>query len=266
VVKVTDAKTNTSYKLAAINKTIAPSQATMDKVFTTADAFANANGNLASFEVALKKDKNLIMMRADRLTENASAVNNLANAREIVRWAFDDNTSVGDGSKRVFEQDSQYIVAYVTGKSEKDNVKVEDFRQELTALVRNQLKGEVVIKKLANKKGSLEQIAQAYGAGALVENVQDITLASGMLNTAGPDAIALGHIAGLKNGKRSKVFVGDNGVFIAEKLSGAPAPALADYSNFKNQIQMMNTQRSSFYINEAIKENANIVDKRYKFY
>ncbi|MFA9199055.1 MAG: hypothetical protein ACEQSO_06385, partial [Aquirufa sp.] len=68
------------------------------------------------------------------------------------------------------------------------------------------------------------------------------------------------------NGKRSKVFVGDNGVFIAEKLGGAPAPALADYSNFKNQIQMMNTQRSSFYINEAIKENANIVDKRYKFY
>jgi peptidyl-prolyl cis-trans isomerase D len=117
-----------------------------------------------------------------------------------------------------------------------------------------------------NKKGSLEQIAQAYGAGALVENVQDITLATGMLNTAGPDAIALGHIAGLKNGKRSKVFVGENGVFIAEKLSGAPAPALADYSTYKNQIQMMNTQRSSFYINEAIKENANIVDKRYKFY
>jgi peptidyl-prolyl cis-trans isomerase D len=87
-----------------------------------------------------------------------------------------------------------------------------------------------------------------------------------MLNTAGPDAVALGRIAGLKNGKRSKVFVGDNGVFIAEKLSGAPAPALADYSNFKNQIQMMNTQRSSFYINEAIKENANIVDMRYKFY
>ena len=141
-----------------------------------------------------------------------------------------------------------------------------DFRVELTALVRNQLKGEMIAKKLANKKGSLEQIAQAYGAGALVESVQDITLANGMLNTAGPDAIALGRIAGLKNGKRSKVFVGDNGVFIAEKLSGTAAPALADYSSFKNQLQMMNTQRSSFYINEAIKENANIVDKRYKFY
>ncbi|MHA8106290.1 peptidylprolyl isomerase [Aquirufa sp. 5-AUSEE-100C1] len=266
IVKVTDAKSNTSYKLAAINKAIAPTQATLDKVFTQADAFANANGTLAAFEVALKKDKSIIMMRADRLQENSSAVNNLANAREIVRWAFDENTAVGDGSKKVFEQDNQYIVAYLTGKTDKDNVKVEDYRIELTALVRNQLKGEQISKKLAGIKGTLEQIAQKYGAGALVETVQDQTLAGGMLNTAGPDAIALGRIAGLKNGKRSSVFVGDNGVFIAEKTGGVAAPALADYSQYKNQLQMMGVQRSSFYINEAIKENAKIVDKRYKFY
>jgi len=206
------------------------------------------------------------MMRADRLQENSSAVNNLANAREIVRWAFDDNTAVGDGSKKVFEQDNQYIVAFLTGKTEKDNVKVEDFRIELTALVRNEIKGEQISKKLAGIKGTLEQIAQKYGAGALVETVQDQTLAGGMLNTAGPDAVALGRIAGLKNGKRSAIFVGDNGVFIAEKTGGVAAPALADYSLYKNQIQMMGVQRSSFYINEAIKENAKIVDKRYKFY
>jgi peptidyl-prolyl cis-trans isomerase D len=266
VVKVTDAKTNTSYKLAAINKTIAPSQATLDKIFTQADAFANANGTQAAFEVAIKKDKNIIMMRAERLLENSSAINNLSNAREIVRWAFDDNTSIGDGSKKVFEQDNQYIVAYLTGKTEKENVKVNDFREELTAMVRNQMKGEQISTKLAGIKGSLEQIAQKYGAGALVESVQDITLSTGMLNTAGPDAIALGRIAGLKNGKRSSVFVGENGVFIAEKTSSMLAPALADYSVYKNQIQSMNLQRTSFYINEAIKENAKIEDKRYKFY
>jgi peptidyl-prolyl cis-trans isomerase D len=266
IVKVTDAKTNTSYKLAAINKTIAPTQSTLDQVFSQADAFANANGTVGAFEAALKKDKSIIMMRADRLQENSSAVNNLANAREIVRWAFDDNTAVGDGSKKVFEQDNQYVVAFLTGKTDKEKVTVEDFRIELTALVRNELKGQQIAKKLAGIKGSLEQIAQTYGAGALVETIQDQTLSSGMLNTAGPDAVALGRIAGLKNGKRSSVFVGDNGVFIAEKTGGVAAPALADYSQFKNQIQMMGVQRSSFYINEAIKENAKIVDKRYKFY
>lgn len=266
IIKVTDPKSNTAYKLAAINKSIAPSQATMDRVYTQADAFANANGTLSAFEVALKKDKSLIMMRADRLTENASAINNMTNAREIVRWAFDDNTSVGDGSKKVFEQDNQYIIAYVTGKTEKDQVKVEDFRTELTAAVRNQIKGEKISQKLGGIKGSLEQIAQKYGAGALVETVNDITLSTGMLNTAGPDLIALGRISGLKNGKRSPVFVGDNGVFIVEKIGGTPAADLADYSTYKNQLQMMGVQRTSFYINEAIKDAAKIVDKRYKFY
>jgi len=266
VVKITDAKSNTSYKLAAINKTIAPSQGTLDRVFTQADAFANSNGTVAAFEVALKKDKNLIMMRANRLAENATSINNLTNAREIVRWAFDDKTNVGDGSQKVFEQDNQYIIAYLSGKTEQDNVKVEDFKEEITYKVRNDLKGEKIASKLKDIKGSLEQIAQKYGAGALVETVADVTLASGMLNTAGPDPIALGRIAGLKNGKRSQVFVGENGVFIAEKTTSVEAPALADYSNFKNQIQMMGVQRASFFINEAIKENANIVDKRYKFY
>jgi peptidyl-prolyl cis-trans isomerase D len=266
VVKITDAKSNTSYKLAAINKTIAPSQGTLDRVYTQADAFANSNGTVAAFEVALKKDKNLIMMRANRLAENATSINNLTNAREIVRWAFDDKTNVGDGSQKVFEQDNQYIIAYLSGKTEQDNVKVEDFKDEITYKVRNDLKGEKIASKLKDIKGSLEQIAQKYGAGALVETVADVTLASGMLNTAGPDPIALGRIAGLKNGKRSQVFVGENGVFIAEKTGAVAAPALADYSNFKNQIQMMGVQRASFFINEAIKENAKIVDKRYRFY
>jgi peptidyl-prolyl cis-trans isomerase D len=266
IVKVTDGKTNTSYRLAAINKSIASSQATMDRVYTKADAFANANGTLAAFDVALKSDKSLIMMRAERLTENASAINNLANAREIVRWAFGDKTAVGDGSKKVFEQENQYIVAYLTGKTEKDNVKVADFKSELSMMVINQLKGEKISAKLAGIKGPLEQIAQKYGAGALVETVSAVSLSNGMLNSAGPDAIALGRIAGLQNGKRSTVFVGENGVYVVEKTGGAPAPALADYSTYKNQIQSMGTQRASFYINEAIKEASKIEDKRYKFY
>ena len=266
VVKVTDAKTNIAYKLAAINKTIAPSQATLDRVYAQADNFANSNGTFAAFETALKKDKSLIMMRADKISETASTINNLANAREIVRWAFDENTSVGDGSHKVFEQENQYIVAYLTAKTEKDNVKVDDYREEITQIVKNQIKGEKIKTKLAALNGSLEQIAQKYGAGAIIENVADISLSNGILNTAGPDAIALGRIAGMKVGKRSKAFVGDNGVYIVEKLGATPAPALADYSAFKNQIQMMTTQRSSFYINEAIKENAKIVDRRNKFY
>ncbi len=265
VVKVTEAKTNTRYKMAAINRTIAPSQSTMDDVLRKADAFAAANTTKEAFDASLKKDKTLLMLRADRIPEGATNFNNLQNAREIVRWAFNDDTKVGTVSD-VFQNDNQYIVALVTGSTDKEKVKVDDFREELTARVKADLKAEQIEKKLASLSGTLEQIAHKYGAGALVETATDITLAQGVLTSAGADPTAIGKAFGLKPGKRSKPFKGEGGVFIMETTKSTPAPAVADLTMYKNSAKMMAAQRTSFYINEAIKENAKVVDNRAKFF
>jgi peptidyl-prolyl cis-trans isomerase D len=265
VVKVTEAKTNTRYKLAAINRTIAPSQTTMDDVLRKADAFASANDTKDKFEASLKKDKSLLMLRGDKIQEGATGFNNLQNARDIVRWAFNDDTKVGEVSD-VFQNENQYIVALETGATSKDAVKVDDFRDELTARVRGELKAEQIIKKLGGISGTLEQIAQKYGAGALVETVTDLTLAQGVLTSAGADPTALGKAFGLKVGQKSKPFKGDAGVFVMETTKSTPAPAIADLTIYKNSAKMMAAQRASFYINEAIKENAKVVDNRAKFY
>lgn len=265
IVKVTEAKTNTRYKLAAINRTIAPSQATMDEVLRKADAFATANDTKDKFEAALKKDRTLLMLRGDKIPEGAAGFNNLQNARDIVRWAFNDDTKVGAVST-VFQNENQYIVALETGSTSKDNVKIDDFRDELTARVRGDLKAEQIIKKLGGVSGTLEQMAQKYGAGALVETVNDLTLAQGVLTSAGADPTALGKAFGLKVGQKSKPFKGDAGVFVMETTSSTPAPAMADLTMYKNSAKMMAAQRTSYYINEAIKENAKVVDNRAKFY
>jgi peptidyl-prolyl cis-trans isomerase D len=265
IVKVTEAKTNTRYKLAAINRTIAPSQSTMDEVLRKADAFAEVNNSKDKFEAALKKDKTLIMMRGDKIPEGAAGFNNLQNAREAVRWAFDSDTKIGSVSK-VFQNENQYIVALETGSTDRDNVKIDDFRDELTAGVRADMKADIIMKKLSGVSGTLEQMAQKYGAGALVETVKDITLAQGVLTSAGADPTALGKAFGLKVGQKSKPFKGDAGVFVMETTKSTPAPAIADLTMYKNSAKMMAAQRTSYYINEAIKDNAKVVDNRAKFY
>ncbi len=265
IIKVTEAKTNTRYKLAAINRTIAPSQATMDEIFRKADNFAAANGTLDAFNAALKKDKNILMLRADRVPEGSAGFNNLQNARDIVRWAFNDDTKVGQVSD-AFQNDNQYIVAILTGKTSKDEVKVDDYRAELTSKVKADVKAEQIITKLGGISGTLEQIAQKYGAGALVESANDITLGQGVLGSAGADPAALGKAFGLKVGKKSKPFKGEFGIFVLEKVAGTPAPAIADLTMYKNTARAMAAQRTSYYINEAIKENAKVVDNRAKFY
>lgn len=265
IIKVTEAKSNTLYRVAAIGKTIAPSQTTRDAVYAKADQFALQSKSKTDFEANAKKDKDLIVQTANRIPESASNINTLQNVREIVRWAFNDDTDMNQVSS-VFETEDQYVVAVLTGKTSKDSPSVDDFRDELTLKVRNEIKAEQIIKKLGGISApNLEGIAQKYGAGALVETANDLSLATGFLTSAGLDPVALGKGFGIKIGKKTKPFKGENGVFIMEKLSDTPAPAIADYSIYKANLQSKNMQ-AGYLLNEAIRENAKITDNRAKFF
>ncbi|GAB4028287.1 peptidylprolyl isomerase [Spirosoma koreense] len=265
IIKVTQPKTNTLYRIAAIGKTIAPSQTTRDEALRKADQFASEVQTKEEFDAKVKEDKSLVVATADRIPESANQINALTEARPVVRWAFDDKTDINSVSEP-FEIGDQYVIAVLTGKTEKDKVTINDYRSELTAKVRAELKGEQILSKLGNASGSLESIAQKYGAGALVETADDVSLATGFLKSAGVDPVALGKAFGQKPGKRTKPFAGDAGVIIMETTSLTPAPTVADYALYKNQIQQNNASRLSFYINEAIKEAAKVEDRRAKFY
>ena len=265
IIKVTEPKTNQQYRVVGIGKTINPSQATRDDALRKADQFAAEARTKEKFDAKAKEDKSIIVATAERIPEGASNVNALTDARAVVRWAFNDKTEVGNVSEP-FEVGDQYVIAVLTGKTDGDDVKVDDYRAELTAKVRNDLKAEQIIAKLGNADGSLEAAAQKYGAGALVEDVQDVNMATGFLRSAGVDPVALGRVFGQKAGKRSKPFAGDAGVLVVETTNLTPAPDVADYSMYKTQIQQNATARIGFSINEAIKEAANVKDMRAKFY
>lgn len=161
-----------------------------------------------AFDAKVKEDKSLVVATADRIPEGANQINALTGSevRQIVRWAFNDKTDINAVSEP-FEVGDQYVIAVLTNKTSKDKVEVNDYRNELTAKVRNELKGEQIIAKLGNTSGTLESIAQKFGAGALVEVVDDVNLATGFLRSAGVDPVALGKAFGQKPGKHSKPFV-----------------------------------------------------------
>ena len=265
IIKVTATKSNTLYRIAAIGKTIAPSQATRDEAYRKADEFANSVKTKEQFDEAVKKNKSLVLATANRVPESATNINAIQNGREIVRWAFKDDSKINSVSQ-VFETEEQYIVAVLTGKSDKDDVKVDDFRDELTTKVRNQMKADQITAKLKGASGDLETIAKKYGAGALVESASDVSLATGFLTSAGFDPIALGKAFGLKAGQKSGVFTGENGVFIMEQISKTEAPKIADFTQYKTQLTQSLESRMSYLVNEAIRSNAKIEDRRAKFF
>lgn len=266
IIKVTEPKTNILYRVAGIGKTITPSEATTNEAYQRASQFAATSKTKDDFLENAKKDRALVVANAERIPETASSINALQDARQVVRWAFDDKTDM-NGVSEPFQVGDQYVVAVLTGKTDKEKVTVDDYRSELTAKVRNQKKAEQIIAKLGNvSAGTLEAAAQKYGAGAVVETADDINLATGFLRSAGVDPVALGRVFGQKAGKRSKPFAGESGVLVIEPTRIAPASNVADYAMYKTSLQQNQAQRTAVYTNEAIKEAANIVDNRAKLY
>jgi peptidyl-prolyl cis-trans isomerase D len=268
IIKVTGKKATDKYKVATISRVLAAGESTRNVAYQQAEEFRVSAKNAEDLKAKVKANEKLALLTATRVMPTASSFNSIQEGREVINWSFSDKTSTGDVSDRVFEINDNFIIAAVTGASDKENVKVEDFKDEITAKVRNKVKAEQITAKLAKTKATdpLESIASGYGAGALVEAATGITMATGMLNSAGVDAVAVGKAFGLPKGKRTEPFVGDNGVFIMEVTNKVQAPEIADYSQYKEQIKQKTMNYGASLANQAIRDHAEIKDYRYKFF
>jgi len=204
------------------------------------------------------------VLEAKDLNTNDQRVGNLGDARKVVTWLFRDG-SEGKVSE-VFDLDDNYIVAMMTGETEEGYRSLDQVKEEITPAVRNILKGKKIIEKLSAEKGTLDEMAKAFGNDAQVNSSSDLKLNSNTLPSAGLDPIAVGKVFSLENGKRAAPFAGENGVLVLELQNKTIAPEVGDYATYKSQLERNMNNRSGLNIAEAIKNGSDIKDTRYKFY
>lgn len=263
IIDVTDLPTRQVYKIATVGRELYPSDATRDQAYRLADLFDSQVSNLKEFTQQAQQDS-LEVQTAEDLLPNAENVPGLGEARQVVRWAFKD-ASVGDVSE-VYELEDAYVIAALTGKREKGTAQLKDVREQALAKVRGQKKAEQIAEKLRDLSGTLEERKQAYGGNANVYTADELKLSSNTLPNVGFAAQAVGRAFALNEGEISEPIITENGVVVVELQSITPAPEIADYATYKEQLQQQQEERTSTNIAQAVREAANIEDERYKFY
>lgn len=263
IISVTNTKTNKAYEIALVELGISPSDATINEAFRKAEEFATDLDGLEEFE-AKAKESGLNVLEAKNVAAGDRRIGMVGEARQIVQWLFRD-AKEGKVSQ-VFDLGDQNVVAVMTGEIEKGYKPLEVVKEDITPAVRNEVKGKMIAEKLSTLKGTLEEIAAAYGKDANVYSTSDLKLASNSIPTVGFDPKVVGTAFSLESGKRSAAVAGENGVVIIELQNKTIAPALNDYTLYVNQLEQGNQGRNSFNISEAIKDNSGIDDKRYKFF
>ncbi|MBS1544252.1 MAG: peptidylprolyl isomerase [Bacteroidetes bacterium] len=263
IIEVTGVKTNTYYAVATVVRNISPSDETINVALRKADAFANDLSGVEEFKEKAKKE-NISVFEANNIGTGERRISNLGEARQIVSWLFRD-AKVGTVSK-VFDLGDNQVVAVMTGETDKGFKSFDQVKEEITPMVRNQVKGKYIVDKLKGKTESLEDLAKIFGRDASINSSSDLKMNSNSLPGPGFDPIIVGSIFSLETGKRSSPIIGENGVLVADLTNKTLAPAMGDFSIFKNQLLQTQTGRGGYYVTEALRDAAKVEDKRYKFF
>ena len=249
-------------KLAVFQINVSPSNVTVSKIYNDAKQFA-AELSADDFDKRAK-EKNVIVRTANDLLSSTEKVADLAQSRQVVRWAFENKK--GEVSD-VYDCDNNFVVATVTEVNEKGYRSIEKVTDQLKALVMQDKKAEKLIEKLKaqlTKTPSLESLATALGTD--VKSAPAVSFSAYQFGVAGFEPAVVGKASILPVNKISSPVKGNAGVYVLLPMNAKENPNPFDA---KMQIMMLNSRLSyslPYAIIQDLKDKTDIVDNRLNFF
>ena len=259
IVKIDDQKNNqTVLKLATYGRKIVPSEATENAVFQQSEQFALALSKDKNFN-SVAKENNYAAKPAIGLKVLDENVPGLGNQRQIITWAFNNETEIG--SFKRFDLEGSHVVAFLAGSTPKGLMSATKATNSVRPILVNEKKAELLADKL--KGSSLAEIAKANNTNVRTSN--GFTLKSPTLAGAGSEPKVVGAMYSAEANKLYTNIVGNRGVYAFMVTKKELPTALPNYETKRKTISE-GRKRLTFKMYEAIKKASNVEDYRENMY
>jgi peptidyl-prolyl cis-trans isomerase D len=277
VIEVTGKKFTTNQsgmQVATLTERVRPGKSTQNNFRAKAEELASSCKTVEQLRDAAQK-AGIQLATAPPVRENDFQVGATASgqeARDILRWAFDEKTKVGNVSKQIFTiadqtggyYDRQYVVGGLKSIRPKGYAKVADVKEQIETQVANRKRAQILTSKIQNA-GNLEAVASQFGLS--VEGGTNVNFMSPSIGQGGFEPKVVGRALGMKDGEVSKPIAGNSGVYIVSggKLANEMETP-GDLSMFRKQLAsgMSGQVRSRLF--SIMKKTADIEDFRSRFF
>ena len=261
------------YQVAIVNTAIVPSKNTESEAYDIMLDLVDSYQYMGDLKAAAAGNPLLTVETSPGLKINDYEVSPLAagnSSRDIVKFAFDNDTKVNDVSANVFQYTdpiryytNKYVIAGLNSIAAPGIPSAADLRNEIEFTVMNQKKGE---KAVASISGSdLNGIASQYNV--TVDTIRNINLLNTFVAGLGNEPAVTGAAYAQGVNSVSQPILGNSGVFVVKTIGKNEAGDIgAQLSILKNTISGQKRTSSQFGLVEALKENVKIEDGRAKFY
>jgi len=257
VIEVLEQKSfNKTYKVATLADKIEPSDQTLQDVFNKMSKFEIAAKDVDFNVLAQERELTVKPITFKELDEN---IPGLGSQREIVRWAFNENTDVGD-YKNFPISGFGFIVAKLVESNEEGLMSVEDASIIALPEIRKEKKAQMIRAKLTAT--TVNEIASNQSQSP--RTAAALTIKSTTLSGAGVEPKVVGAAFGLSEGGTSKPIDGEKGVYVVEVTKINEATSLENYTAIINRLntEKRNSVQSKVY--QALEKAADIEDNRAK--
>ena len=247
-------------QIATISREIVASEQTINTLFTKATKFEMETTEDESAFSAMAKKEEFVVRPVNKIKALDENLPGLTNQRNIVQWAFNGDTEVGDVKR--FNINNGYAVVQLTGSYAEGVMSSEDASVLVLPIIRKERKAAKIIS--ANKGKDMSTIASDNSVS--ISNASALTVKSPTIPGAGSEPVVVGTAYGMANGATSGLIEGNTGVFKIELVNKTEAPKLDNYSVYANQLKTSAASRVNTSVYTALKDAAKIEDKRATFY
>ncbi|SKB81413.1 peptidylprolyl isomerase [Maribacter arcticus] len=247
-------------QIATISREIVASEKTINTLFTKATKFEMETTEDESAFSAMAKKEEFVVRPVNKIKALDENLPGLTNQRNIVQWAFNGDTEVGDVKR--FNINNGYAVVQLTGSYAEGVMSSEDASVLVLPIIRKERKAAKIIS--ANKGKDMSTIASDNSVS--ISNASALTVKSPTIPGAGSEPVVVGTAYGMANGATSGLIEGNTGVFKIELVNKTEAPKLDNYSVYANQLKTSAASRVNTSVYTALKDAAKIEDKRATFY
>jgi len=259
------------YKVGYINISIVPSEETQDSLNDIASELITSSTDTAVFAENLKK-YGLTLKKSMPLKANDYTFMDLGSgqtSREIIKWAFEPGTEIGDIAPTVFTYSNKklyynekYVLAYLSDIYPAGLRSVDEVRNDVEQLVKNQLKGKKIAEMVKSK--NLEEAASQFDLK--VESADNVAFNSKFVNNLGNEPKVMYYAFNGETGKVYGPVIGNSGVFLVSPVSIEKPSAETNLVAEKKKLSDAARTGVPFRLFDAISKEVEVKDNRQKFY
>jgi peptidyl-prolyl cis-trans isomerase D len=261
-------KSSRKYNIGYIDRKIIPGSLTNQKAYSEASQFAGTNDTYEKFTKTIAS-KGLNKRVANNIAPQQKTLPGLDNPRSIIMALFQAEKGkiiLDQSQQAVFEVGDKYVVAYCTKAQEDGIAPQKDVENEIRFALMKDKKAEFIsaeFKKIDASGKTLDDIARSMGL--TVQEATKINFRSYQVQGAGMEPALIAAVTAAKQGVVMGPIKGNEGVFMITANNITPTQGV-DLKSLQKQLTSTYQMRGTYEAYDALRKDANILDKRYKFY